>query len=213
MVAAQTPRSVRLKEKGPKTMKCGQFRNPYLALGIAMNLLRRVQPYASYPFGRFSNVLTGQIRRGHYVFTIADGVPIGYAGWALCEESVARAWVEGRAVPKASECLDGDCGLLITFCATSREACIRQIRHCRNLYPDKKIFAIREFGTHQRSVELFNRASAHPAVNDVSERAGRGSGKITRVQSKTGLSRKGGKNGAKKGASSVGTATKKTKAA
>jgi hemolysin-activating ACP:hemolysin acyltransferase len=195
------------------TMKCCQFRDPFMALGVAMYFLRRVQPYASFPFGRFSNVLAGQIRRGHYVFTIADGVPVGYAGWALCDENTARAWVEGRAVPKASECLDGDCALLITYCATNREACIRQARHCRNLLSGKKIFGIRDFGTHQRSVELFNRASALPSANDDSASLGRASKEVTRAQTKASRSRKGGKTGTRKSASSVGTAKKKTRAA
>jgi hemolysin-activating ACP:hemolysin acyltransferase len=138
-------------------MKCSQFKDPGEALGAAVNLLRRVEPYASYPFGRFTNVLMGQIQRKHYVFTIDDGFPVGYVGWARCDEAVARAWVEGRVVPTTAACRDGDSAVLITFYAANRKTALRQVRYCRDLHPGIKVFGIRDYGTHRRPVEVVNK--------------------------------------------------------
>lgn len=138
-------------------MYCRQFSQPLEAFGLAVNLLRRVEPFSAYAFGRFSNVLMGQIQRGHYVFTFAEERPVGYAGWALCDESVARAWIEQRAVPSFADCSRGDCAVVITFYAESREACFFQARWCRARYPNAKVFAIRDYGEKQRPAIVGNR--------------------------------------------------------
>jgi len=139
-------------------MKCRQFKEPFQALGVVTNMLRRVTPYADYPFGKLSNVLMGQIRRGHYVFTIDDdGTPVGYVGWALCEEEVARKWMEGDYTPTSEECEDGDCGLVVTFYAANKKALLAQTRYCREKYPNIKVFGIRDYGDGDRLAEVYNR--------------------------------------------------------
>ena len=138
-------------------MECRRYTNKVFALGQAVNLLRDVPPFAGYQFDRIANVLIGQIRRNHYVFTIAGGRAAGYAGWALCEESVARAWIERRYVPSFEECLSGDCVVGITFHAQTPEVCRFQARWCRNLYPDAQILGIRDYGAHARPKRLGKR--------------------------------------------------------
>ena len=138
-------------------MDCRQFKDPVYALGQAVNLLRHTKPFTSYHFGRLSNVLMGQIRRKHYVFTFDGDRPVGYAGWALCEEPVARAWIENRHVPSFAECDAGDCVVGITFYAETTKVCLFQARWCRNLYPNAKVFGIRDYGSRERSTQLRNR--------------------------------------------------------
>lgn len=153
-------------------MHCRRFAEPAQALGHAVNLLRSVDPFTSFQFGRLSNVLAGQIRREHYLFTIRDGRPVGYAGWALCDEEVARAWIEERYVPTYEECLDGACVVGITFYARDRAACLFQAKWCRGLYPNRKVFGIRDYGGRRRPFALWNRDLATDA--DAADRPERG---------------------------------------
>lgn len=134
-----------------------------MALGQAVDLLRRVQPFASYSFGRLSSVLSGEIKRQHYVFTFDGRRPVGYAGWALCDEPIARAWIEERYVPSFAECSGGDSWVGITFYAASKEICLFQARWCRARYPGLKVFGIRDYGRRSRRTEVKN---VPPTVSD-----------------------------------------------
>lgn len=138
-----------------------QFDDPDYALGRIVNLLRSVKPFSSYPFGRLANVLMGQIRRGHYIVATRDGVPVGYVGWAMCDEAVARKWVAGGTVPSFEQCVGGDCFVGITFYAADKETCFAQARFLRSRYPaGTRVFGIREYGTRQRRTELVHRTGA-----------------------------------------------------
>lgn len=139
-------------------MDCRQLKDPVYALGHAVNLLRHRKPFASYHFGRLSSVLMGQIRRGHYLFTFDGERPVGYAGWALCEEQVARAWIERRHVPSFAECDGGDCVVGITFYAETTEVCRFQARWCRGLYPGAKVYGLRDYGGRERQMRIRNLA-------------------------------------------------------
>lgn len=141
-------------------LQCRRFKDPVVAFGRAVNLLMRTEPFATYPFGRFSKVLLGQIQRRHYVFTIDGDEPVGYVGWAMCTEAVAQAWLEQQRVPRFEECRGGDCWVGITFYAATREVCFFQSRHLRQRYPDVKAMGIRDYGTHRRSAVTRNNAHA-----------------------------------------------------
>lgn len=130
----------------PPKLQCRQHPVPIVALGNAINLLRTATPFSTYRFGVFSSVLWGQIVRKHYVFTLSGRQLVGYFGWALCDEKVARAWVEEDYVPTHEECLDGDCFVGATFYAKTREVTFFQIRHVRRLYPNVKAFGRRDYG-------------------------------------------------------------------
>ncbi|MGI9434595.1 MAG: toxin-activating lysine-acyltransferase [Geminicoccaceae bacterium] len=147
------------------TLYCRQFEDPIHAFGQAVDLLRRTQPFASYTFGKLTNVLMGEIKRRHYVFTFDDRGPVGYAGWALCDEAIARAWIEERYVPNFAECSSGDSLVGITFYAAKAEVCFFQARWCREQYPGLKVFGIRDYGRRSRQSEVTNLTTPAPARN------------------------------------------------
>ncbi len=142
---------------GASAFSCRRFPNPHAALGRAVNLLRGVEPFASYRFGQLSGTLMGQVRRNHYLFTFRDKRIVGYAGWALCEAEMARAWVEGGYVPTYEECLKGDSWIGMTFYADAPGACLYQARQCRLSCPNHKVFFRRDYHGRQRTTEVFNR--------------------------------------------------------
>jgi len=126
------------------------------AFAQAVHLLSAVEPFASCRFGSYAKVLMGQIKRRHYIFVIEDGFAIGYAGWALCAEPVARAWAEGHVVPAYEDCIDGDSWVGITFHARDRATCWTLARWLRRRYPEFKGFGIRAYGQRRRRVQLVN---------------------------------------------------------
>ena len=147
-----------------RAMDCRRFDDDLHAFGLAVHLLRRVEPFSGYQFGRFANVLMGQIRRKHYVFAMSAGAPVGYVGWAMCSEENARAWIARESVPTFEECLRGDCWVGITYYAANARACWALARHCRARYPGAKAFGIREYRAGHRTLALTNMTQGEPAA-------------------------------------------------
>ncbi|MEM8572563.1 MAG: hypothetical protein AAGG56_16880 [Pseudomonadota bacterium] len=108
-----------------------------MALGTACRLLAHTQPYAGLEFGEFVRTISGQIRRGHYLFARRGTMMLGYFGWALCEESVAQRWVNGQGAPSSEACVDGPVFVVVTFAARERAATRCLIRAGRRLYPGR----------------------------------------------------------------------------
>ncbi len=97
--------------------------NPALALGVAVEFLRRQAIFATLPFGDWSEILIGQVNRGHFYFAVdAQRRVHGMFGWALASQAVAEEWVEGRRQLRNDECLEGDCVIINVLAANSPDA-------------------------------------------------------------------------------------------
>jgi len=146
-----------MSETPPYT--CVQHQDPMVAYGRTVRLLRSVKPFADYRFGVFATVLLSQILRKHYVLTysLPDKVEVGYFGWALCEEKIAKAWVEDGYVPSHEECQAGDCFVGATFHAVSPAVTRFQSRFVRSLYPNlTKLYGRRDYGERIRPLNIRN---------------------------------------------------------
>jgi hypothetical protein len=124
---------------------CRRFKNPLFAYGAVIDLLRTHKPFSDAPLGTYASNLRGQIAREHYVFAVRNGTIIGYVGWALCSEAVAKAWTERRHAPKYSECINGDCWVGLTYYAQSRHATFAMMGHIKRRYPGFKIYGLRRY--------------------------------------------------------------------
>ncbi len=129
----------------PGEVVCRRFKNPVFAFGAAIDLLRSHKPFSEAPLGVYASNLRGQIAREHYVFAVKDGSIIGYVGWALCDERVAKAWTEQRYAPKYKECLSGDCWVGLTYYAKDRHATFALMGHIKRRYPGYKIYGLRRY--------------------------------------------------------------------
>lgn len=127
-----------------------RFRQPARALGLAVEFLRSQAPFAGFRFGTFAGVLSGQVRRGHYLFAQRGSGIVGYAGWALCTDDVARAWVEQGVVPGYEQCLQGEAVVVLTFAARDRAATFFLARQLRRLYPGQRAWFLRDYGGRRR---------------------------------------------------------------
>lgn len=139
-------------------LKCLQHRGDAKDYATTVNLLRSVAPFSNYRFGVFSTVLLSQIRRKHYVLTCAmpEEKPVGYFGWALCEERIAKAWVEDGYVPTHEECMSGDCFVVATFYGATPAVTRFQVRHVRKIYPNVKVYGRRDYGERLRPLRIRN---------------------------------------------------------
>jgi hemolysin-activating ACP:hemolysin acyltransferase len=97
------------------------FENRSMALGLAVEYLMKKPAFARLPFGHWARVITGQIRRGHYVFITTEKNVVGFLGWAVMTEAEAEAWVVGA--PGATEITgtSGDCVALNAWAADTPE--------------------------------------------------------------------------------------------
>lgn len=97
------------------------FDNRAMALGLAVEYLMKKPAFARLPFGHWSRVLTGQIRRGHYFFVIRGSEVVGFCGWAIMTEPEAEAWVTGGPAATEVSGSAGDCGVINAWSAETAE--------------------------------------------------------------------------------------------
>lgn len=102
-------------------LKAMTFENRSLALGLAVEHLMTKPAFARLPFGHWSRILTGQIRRGHYFFIVAPNRVVGFCGWALASKAEAEAWIAGSSAALNASGEAGDCIVLNAWAADSPE--------------------------------------------------------------------------------------------
>jgi hemolysin-activating ACP:hemolysin acyltransferase len=121
------------------------FENRAMALGLAVEYLMKKPAFAKLPFGHWSRVLTGQIRRGHYVFVIQGNKVVGFGGWAATTEAEAEAWLAGQ--PNATEISGaaGECAVINAWAADGPEVndalvaeAMRRTRDFRMVYAKRE---------------------------------------------------------------------------
>ena len=96
---------------------------PAAALGLAVEFLMKQPVFARLPFGDWSQVLIGQINRGHFCFVVdAEQRVQGFLGWAFTNEHLAEQWVKGRALLSDESCREGDCVIVNAWAAASAAA-------------------------------------------------------------------------------------------
>ena len=151
-------------EGRPPGLRCIRLDEPYKALGLAANMLAKVEPYAHYRTDALIPTLMAEIQRGHYCFTLQGERVLAYAGWALCTPEVARAWVVGQYKPDYDECLTGSAPVLVTFHSKRRAATLLTIRYLRSLYPGQEVFFRRDYADGQsRHARVLNVGAAAEA--------------------------------------------------
>jgi hypothetical protein len=144
---------------------CRGFPRPLFALGAAIELLHSHQPFAAYPVIAFARTLRGQIARGHYLFAIRGGTLLGYVGWAICKEEIARAWVERRYVPTPAECSEGNTIFPQTYFSRENTATFALYGALRERYDGYNVYGLRQYRD-GRERRTFYRAPLPPSGAD-----------------------------------------------
>jgi hemolysin-activating ACP:hemolysin acyltransferase len=127
------------------TLRARTFTNRAMALGLAVEYLMTKPAFARLSFGHWSRILTGQIRRGHYVFACTDKKVVGFGGWAAVTEAEAEAWVTGG--PEAQlKGTAGDCVVVNAWAADTPEVNDMLLAEAlRGPSPFKTLYAKRQY--------------------------------------------------------------------
>jgi len=79
--------------------------------------------FARLLFGEWSRTLANQAGRGHQLFVVDDDEQVlGYLGWALTHEPLAKQWLQGQSPLTDDQCRGGDCVLINAWAADSGQA-------------------------------------------------------------------------------------------
>lgn len=98
-------------------LHAGRLDDDYKALGVAVSLMLTEPSFARLPFGFWSSILVGQIRRKHYIFALEGGKTTGFLGWARTTEDVAERWLTQKSEITFEQSLAGDCILVNAWVA------------------------------------------------------------------------------------------------
>lgn len=98
-------------------LQAGRLDDDYKALGVAVSLMLTELSFARLPFGFWSSILVGQIRRKHYIFALEGGKTTGFLGWARTTEEVAERWLTQKGEITFDQSKDGDCILINAWLA------------------------------------------------------------------------------------------------
>jgi hemolysin-activating ACP:hemolysin acyltransferase len=114
---------------------------PAVSLGLAVEYLMKKSAFAKLPFGEWSQVLIGQINRGHFFFVLdAERRVCGFFGWSLADERLAEEWVEGRRNLSERDCLAGDCVIINAWAADTARVHRFIVNEGRKLFDGKRRF-------------------------------------------------------------------------
>jgi tetratricopeptide (TPR) repeat protein/hemolysin-activating ACP:hemolysin acyltransferase len=117
-----------------------------LALGLAVEFLMKHPAFAKLPFGNWSQVLVGQINRGHFCFVIDERRRVqGFYGWALAPQHVAEAWVEDRAAPSDEDSRVGDCVIFNAWAADSNRVHRFMVENGRKIVVGKRMLYAKRY--------------------------------------------------------------------
>lgn len=142
---------------GPVGLRIKRFDNRATALGLAVDYLMNKPAFARLPFGHWSRIIVGQIRRGHYFFVCTDKAVVGFAGWALGTEAEAEAWASGGPSAQAMEGGTGDCIILNAWASESNEINRFLLNEMRRVGKNKTaLFAKREYADGRKRVLRLN---------------------------------------------------------
>lgn len=145
MIAATAPLQVSRGVSGVAPLRLFRPPDPAAALGMAANYLRNKPAFANQRFGDWTDVLIGQINRGHYYFVLEGNRVRGFIGWGLTTRAKAEAWVEGRRSLSLEECLQGDCVILNAWSADSTRVTRFLLDEARKSWNDKQTLYFKRY--------------------------------------------------------------------
>ena len=126
-------------------MRAGRLDDDYKALGLAVSLMMSDPSFGRLPFGHWSRILAGQIRRKHYLFASEGKDVIGFLGWALTDEANAERWLTQRGEISFEASQDGDCVLINAWLAKTGRANRFLLEQLRVIGKDRRLVYAKRF--------------------------------------------------------------------
>lgn len=121
-------------------------KSPPVALSLAVEFLRKERVFAKLPFGEWSQVLIGQVHRGHFFFVADQQRRVhGFLGWALTTRTLAEEWVESRSALRNQDCREGECVIINAWVAHTQQVNRFIVNQARALFGDKGTLYFKRF--------------------------------------------------------------------
>jgi hemolysin-activating ACP:hemolysin acyltransferase len=126
-------------------LRSGRLDDDYKALGLAVSLMMVDPSFSRLPFGHWSRILTGQIRRKHYLFASEGKTVTGFLGWALTDEESAEKWLHKRSEISFEASQDGDCVLINAWLAKTERTNRFLLKQMRSIGRDRRLVYAKRF--------------------------------------------------------------------
>jgi hemolysin-activating ACP:hemolysin acyltransferase len=127
------------------TLRASRLDDDYKALGLAVSLMMADQSFGRLPFGHWSRVLAGQIRRKHYLFAFDGKEVTGFLGWCLTDEEHAEKWLHQRGDISFDAAQDGDCVLINAWMAKTGRTNRFLLDQVRHVIKDRRFVYFKRF--------------------------------------------------------------------
>ena len=73
-----------------------QFTTSYEALGLVVDFIGTVEPFAQYKAGRLLQAVKYQLEHAQHVCAFIDNQLVGYCGWITTTVADGERWMDGR---------------------------------------------------------------------------------------------------------------------
>lgn len=127
-----------LKAASGDGLQIVQFNATFEGFGMVMDYLCRTAPFSEFTSKTLADALHQQLKMGHHLVAMRQGVVVGYAGWLLTSKAIAEAWVADRGSLRSHP--SAEVAALTIVAADERPVVTRLIRGARNHNPDVRYY-------------------------------------------------------------------------
>ena len=124
------------------------------AFGMVLDLLSRTAPFRYYDLDQVAAAIRMQLQQQCHVAALQDGQLIGYMGWMLTSEAIARLWATDAGPLKPVPQAEAD-AVCVTILASPNSRVLRKLVGLgRTQYATVPVFFKRQSGDRTRKVAV-----------------------------------------------------------
>jgi hypothetical protein len=117
-----------------------QLAGTFEAFGMVVDYLSRTTPFSNFELGAFAGAIRHQLGAGHHFAAMSGTELVGYAGWLLTSDAIARAWVESNGPLVRVPAEQATAAALTTVAVTDPAVTLRLMRGARELNKGKRVY-------------------------------------------------------------------------
>ncbi len=129
-----------------------RLKGSYETLGIVVDFLAGIEPFARYDLGNLVRMLQYQLHEGHHLAAVTRDRLVGYGGWLPTTVRAAEAWLaDGVALAPLAAGAAPDAVVLTVVAADDRAALFSLFAELRRLSSFDRIYFKREYASRSRA--------------------------------------------------------------
>ena len=131
-----------------------RLRPGHEAFGMVLDLLSRTPPFAQYDLDKISAAIRMQLHHQHHVAALEDGQLIGYMGWLLTAQEIARKWAQDKGPLRSAPAEAADAVCVTILASPDRHVLRKLVGQGRAQYATIPVFFKRQSGEKTRKVAV-----------------------------------------------------------